>query len=55
MEVPVLCIINDILMPAILFDHVSYFNYEFSFFVLLTGFKCMFLYMIMIDDYDVYI
>lgn len=30
-------------LPAILFDHVSHFNYKFTFFVLLAGFKSMFL------------
>lgn len=30
-------------LPAIVFDHVGKFNYKFSFFVLLTAFKSMFL------------
>lgn len=34
---------NPILLPAIVFDHVGKFNDEFSFFVLLTALKRMFL------------
>lgn len=33
----------DQLLPSIFFDHMSNFYYEFSFFILLAGFKCMFL------------